>query len=184
MIRINSIHLKYNNIINAFVLAAVMHLISCGQSADNNNNSKESSPAENAGTSVPGIDKLEFTDSILLKANDNMRFDRELFRVKAGKKISLIFKNTSAKSAASMAHNVVILQSGVDIADFADVAHNAKAEQYVPSSLDSLMIAHTRLVNAGDSDQVNFMIPKPGVYDFICSFPGHWGTMQGKIVAE
>jgi azurin len=176
--------LKYNKIVNAYVLAAAMLLLSCGQAADNKNNSKESSPAEKTETSVPGIEKLEFTDTVQLKANENMRFDKELFRVRAGKKISLIFKNTGAKSAASMAHNVVILQSGVDMADFADVAHNAKAEQYVPSSLDSLIIAHTRLVNAGDSDQVEFMIPKPGVYDFICSFPGHWGTMQGKIVAE
>ncbi len=175
---------KYKMVKNAFVLAAMMLLLSCGQSADNKNNSKESSPAEKTETSVPGIEKLAFTDTVQLKANENMRFDKELFRVRAGKKISLLFKNTGAKSAASMAHNVVILQSGVDIADFADVAHNAKAEQYVPSSLDSLVIAHTRLVNAGDSDQVEFMIPKPGVYDFICSFPGHWGTMQGKIVAQ
>ena len=145
---------------------------------------KQTSPPEKTETSVPGIEKLAFTDTVQLKANENMRFDKELFRVKAGKKISLIFKNTGAKSAASMAHNVVILKSGVDIADFADVAHNAKAEQYVPSSLDSLIIAHTKLVSGGESDQVEFMIPKPGVYDFICSFPGHWGTMQGKIVAE
>ncbi len=177
--------LKYNKRINAYVLAATtMLLISCGQSADNKSNSKESSPVENTETSVPGIDKLEFTDSVLLKANENMRFDKELFRVRAGKKISLIFKNTSAKSAALMSHNVVILKSGVDIADFADVAHNAKAEQYVPSSLDSLIIAHTKLVGGGESDKVEFIIPKPGVYDFICSFPGHWGTMQGKIVAQ
>ena len=176
--------LKHIKTINAYVLAAAILLFSCGQSADNKKDSKEISPAEKTETTVPGIDQLAFTDSIQLKANENMRFDKELFRVRAGKKISLIFKNTGAKSAAAMAHNVVILQSGVDIADFADVAHNAKAEQYVPSSLDSLMIAHTRLVNAGDSDHVNFIIPKPGVYDFICSFPGHWGTMQGKIVAE
>jgi azurin len=176
--------LKCNKIINTFALAAMTLLISCGPGADNKNNSKESSPAEKTETIVPGIEKLAFTDTVQLKANENMRFDKELFRVSAGKKISLIFKNTGTKSAASMAHNVVILQNGVDIADFADVAHNAKAEQYVPSSLDSLVIAHTRLVNAGDSDQVEFMIPKPGVYDFICSFPGHWGTMQGKIVAE
>jgi azurin len=176
--------LKHIKTINAYVLAAAILLFSCGQSADNKKDSKESSPAEKTETTVPGIDQLAFTDSIQLKANENMRFDKELFRVRAGKKISLIFKNTGAKSAAAMAHNVVVLQSGVDIADFADVAHNAKAEQYVPSSLDSLVIAHTRLVNAGDSDQVNFIIPKPGVYDFICSFPGHWGTMQGKIVAE
>jgi azurin len=171
-----------------FVFAITIIMISCGQSEQNKNNPKDSSQTtqsvENAETTVPGIEKLEFTDSIQLKANENMRFDKELFRVRAGKKIILILKNTSAKSVTSMAHNAVILKSGVDIADFADVAHNAKAEQYVPSSLDSLIIAHTRLVNAGDSDQVEFIIPKPGVYDFICSFPGHWGTMQGKIVAE
>ncbi|HEY4935740.1 MAG TPA: plastocyanin/azurin family copper-binding protein [Puia sp.] len=171
-----------------FVFAIILIMVSCGQGEQNKNNQKDSSQttrsAENAETSVPGIEKLEFTDSVQLKANENMRFDRELFRVRAGKKISLIFKNTGAKSAASMTHNVVILKSGIDIADFADIARNAKTEQYVPSSLDSLIIAHTRLVNGGDSDQVEFIIPKPGVYDFICSFPGHWGTMQGKIVAQ
>jgi len=175
--------LKYLNT-NLYIFAVVLLLISCGQAADNKNNSKESLPAEKIETSVPGIEKLEFTDSILLKANENMRFDKELFRVRAGKKIILLFKNTGAKSPASMTHNVVILKNGVDIADFADVAHNAKTEQYVPSSLDSLIIAHTRLVGGGDSDQVEFIVPKPGVYDYICSFPGHWGTMQGKIVAE
>jgi len=171
-----------------FVFAITVIMISCGQGEQNKNNQKDSSQTthsvENAETSVPGIEKLEFTDSIQLKANENMRFDKELFRVRAGKKISLILKNTGAKSAASMTHNVVILKSGIDIADFADVAHNAKTEQYVPSSLDSLIIAHTRLVGGGDSDKVEFIVPKPGVYDFICSFPGHWGTMQGKIVAQ
>jgi len=31
---------------------------------------------------------------------------------------------------------------------------------------------------------VDFTVTQPAVYDFICSYPGHWGTMQGKIVAE
>jgi azurin len=171
-----------------FGFTMILIMVSCGRGEQNKNSQTDSSQTtqspENAETSVPGIEKLEFTDSIQLKANETMRFDKELFRIRAGKKISLILINTGAKSPASMTHNVVILQSGVDIADFADVAHNAKAEQYVPSSLDSLVIAHTRLVGGGDSDQVEFIIPKPGVHDFICSFPGHWGTMQGKIVAE
>ena len=171
-----------------FAFAITVIIISCGQGEQNKNNQKDSSQTtrsvENAETSVPGIEKLEFTDSIPLKANENMRFDKELFRVRAGKKISLIFRNTGAKSATSMTHNVVILKNGIDIADFADIARNAKTEQYVPSSLGSLIIAHTRLVSGGDSDRVEFIIPKPGIYDFICSFPGHWGTMQGKIVAQ
>jgi len=171
-----------------FVFAITVIMLSCGQSEQNRKNQKDSSQTtrsgENAEISVPGIEKLEFTDSVQLKSNENMRYDRELFKVRAGKKISLIFKNTAVKSPASMTHNVVILKNGVDIADFADIARNAKTEQYVPSSLDSLIIAHTRLVSGGDSDRVEFIIPKPGIYDFICSFPGHWGTMQGKIVAE
>jgi azurin len=62
--------------------------------------------------------------------------------------------------------------------------HNAKEEQYTPSSVAPLIIAHTKMVNAGKSDELEFILPKAGIYDFICSFPGHWGTMQGKIAAE
>ena len=140
--------------------------------------------ADSMERTVPGADKQPFTDSIQLQANENMRFDKELFKVHTGKKLTLIFKNTSAASAVAMSHNVVILKPGVDIADFADVAKNASAEQYVPSSLASLVIAHTKQVGGGAADQVDFTLTQPAVYDFICSYPGHWGTMQGKIIAE
>jgi len=148
--------------------------------------SKAQQPAENENIeiAIPGADKLEFTDTIQLQANENMRFDKEIFKIKTGKKISLIFKNTGASANTAMVHNVVILKKGTDIADFADLVRNAKNEQYVPSSVGSLVIAHTKLVSGGESDEVDFTISQPGIYDFICSFPGHWGTMQGKIVAE
>jgi azurin len=126
----------------------------------------------------------KFTDTIQLQANENMRFDKELFKVHTGKKITLIFANTSAPANTSMSHNVVILKPGIDLADFADAARIAPNEQYVPSSVMELIIAHTKLVPGGGSDQVEFTISQPGVYPFICSFPGHWGTMQGKVVAE
>ena len=41
-----------------------------------------------------------------------------------------------------------------------------------------------KLLGGGQSDETEFTISQPGVYPFICSFPGHWGTMQGKIIAE
>ena len=176
--------LKYLKDINLYIFAAAVLLISCGQTESDKKNPKESSPAEKAETSVPGIEKLSFTDTIRLMAGEDMRFNNELFRVKAGKKIKLIFKNTGKKSPASMAHNVVVLMKGTDIADFADAVHNAKNEQYVPASVMPLVIAHTGLVSGGNSEEVEFTITQAGVYDYICSFPGHWGTMQGKIVAE
>jgi azurin len=169
------------------VFLIIYLLSSCGQDNSNQRNAQNHSisaqPTEDIET-VPGIEKLEFTDSIKLEANENMRFSKELFRVRVGKKISIILNNTSAKSNLSMSHNVVILKSGIDIADFADLARKAKNEQYIPSALNSLIIAHTKLVGGGECDTVQCMITLRGVYDFICSFPGHWGTMQGKIVAE
>jgi azurin len=171
-----------------FGFTIIISASSCRSGSGNSENSDKTPattrPAENAGTFIPGLDKLEFSDSLLLQANENMRFNKELFRVHAGKKIRLIFKNTQAKTTGSMSHNVVILKPGVEIADFAEVAVKAKEEQYVPSSLDSLIIAHTHLVGAGDSEELEFSIPEPGIYNFICSFPGHWGTMQGKIAAQ
>jgi azurin len=146
--------------------------------------SKSKAALDSMESTVPGADQQEFTDTIRLQAGENMRFDKELFKVHTGKKITLIFKNTSAPSITSMSHNVVILKPGIDLADFADAVHDAKAEQYVPGAVTSLVIAHTKLVDGGASDQVEFTIVQPGVYPFICSFPGHWGTMQGKIVAE
>jgi azurin len=149
--------------------------------------SAQMSPQQSADSiekSVPGTETIAFSDTIKLQANENMRFDKELFKVRAGKKLRLLFKNTGAPSPTSMGHNVVILKSGVDIADFADLARRAAKDQYIPSGVESLIIAHTKLITGGQSDEVEFTIRQPGVYDFICSYPGHWASMQGKIVAE
>ncbi len=166
---------------------SVLILWSCGQNNSPKANQKDSNQIATSTDTlemIPGIDKINFSDTVAVQANENMRFDKELFKVKAGKKIKLILKNTEKKSPMSMTHNVVILAKGTDIADFADAVKNAKQEQYVPSTVDALVIAHTKLVAGGDTGEVDFIIPQKGVYDFICSFPGHWGTMQGKIVAE
>ena len=154
--------------------------MSCGNGGNNQSGITKTIPPKEIGTSVPGIEKLNFTGTIGLKAGEDMRFDKELFNVKAGKKIRLILNNSSR----SMTHNEVILSQGTHIADFADAVHNAREEQYTPSSVAPLIIAHTKMVGVGESDELEFIIPLAGVYDYICSFPGHWGTMQGKIVAE
>ena len=168
-----------------YVLAIII-AGACGQNnADTKEaNSKNVQPPQIEEMTVPGVDTLNITDTISLAANENMHFNKELFRVKAGKKLVLIFKNTGADPNMSMAHNVVVLNKGIDIADFADSARNARDQEYIPTSFASSFIAHTKMVIAGKSDTVEFIIPQAGVYDFICSYPGHWGTMQGKIVAE
>jgi hypothetical protein len=41
----------------------------------------------------------------------------------------------------------------------------------------------TRLVQRGESDTLKFTAPaKPGEYNFVCTFPGHWVRMYGVML--
>jgi len=165
------------------IFAAAILAASCSQNGDGKSGQKDTT-SEVSPASIPGIDKVAVTDTINLQANDDMHFNNDLFKVKSGKKVILVLKNIGSQVGAPMSHNVVVLAKGTDIASFASVAKMDKGEEYVPSSLATSIIAHTKSVIAGKSESIEFTLAKPGVYDFICSYPGHWGTMQGKIVAE
>jgi azurin len=170
-----------------YILIISFFLAACGQGNGNQDQQDTTAAAKTAEidtTAIPGIEKLPFTDTISLKANDDMHFDKDMFKIKSGKKIILRLTNIGSQAGKPMSHNVVILNKGTDIADFADAARQSEQEQYIPTTFASSIIAHTKPVIAGKSDEVEFTIAQPGVYDFICSYPGHWGTMQGKIVVE
>jgi azurin len=170
--------------ITVCILVVFAFLFSCKKSDGNQNSQKESIkiPKEDPVATIPGIENMTFTDSIKLTAGEDMRFDKELFRVKRGKKITLTFKNLGPKTG--MVHNVVVLTDDLDLADFGDEASKAKDKQYIPLKFSKSIIAHTGMVSGQESETIEFTLREPGVFDFICSFPGHWGTMQGKIVAE
>jgi azurin len=172
--------------------AAVLFLASCGGNGSNDNGtattedttSAAAAPAEAPGADIPGIDTVAVTDHIQLDGMDDMKYDRTLFKVKAGQKITLDFKNIGKQPAAAMSHNVVILQQGTDVQAFGEAAIPAAATGHIPASMSTDVIAHTKLLGPGESDEITFTLTDPGVYDFICTFPGHFGTMKGKIVAE
>ena len=48
------------------------------------------------------------------------------------------------------------------------------------------MLAATRLIGNGETAEVTFTVPKkPGVYTFICTFPGHFaGGMKGTLTVK
>ncbi|MEO9144371.1 MAG: plastocyanin/azurin family copper-binding protein [Ginsengibacter sp.] len=171
--------------------AAMLFLASCGgnSSSDANSTATEdttTAPAavEAPGADIPGIDTVSVTDHINLTGDDQLKYDQTVFKVKAGQTITLDFKNIGKQPAAAMSHNVVILQQGTDVQKFGEAAVPAASTAHIPESMKDDVIAHTKLLGPGESDKITFTLPDAGVYDFICSFPGHFGTMHGKIVAE
>ena len=105
--------------------AAMLFLASCGGNSSNDNNAPAgdttttaAAPAEAPGADIPGIDSVAVTSDIVLTGNDNMKYDKTLFKVKAGKQVTLDFKNIGKQPAAAMSHNVVILKPGTDVQAF------------------------------------------------------------------
>lgn len=171
--------------------AVVLFLASCGGGNESNetatpSDTEATAPQEDAapGADIPGINDVQVTDHIVLTGDDQMKYDKTLFKVKAGQDIKLDFKNIGKLPAAAMSHNVVILQQGTDVQAFGEAAVAAKASDHIPQDMISDVIAHTKLLGPGESDEITFKLPDAGVYDFICTFPGHFTTMRGKIVAE
>jgi len=121
-------------------------------------------------------------NTIALSSNDLMQFDKSELKVKAGKAVTLTLRHTGKMDKMVMGHNFVLLKSGTDIGAFAAKAAVARETEYIPEGDETLV--YTKLIGGGESVTISFDAPAPGTYDFICSFPGHYGVMQGKFIVE
>lgn len=151
---------------------------------DTSSAASSATSASTPGSDIPGIADVPVSTEIDLTGDDQMKFDKTLFKVKAGQDIKLTMKNIGKLPAAAMSHNVVILLPGTDVQAFGTAAVAAAATEHIPQNMINDVLAHTKMLGPGASDQITVKFPKPGVYDFICTFPGHFATMHGKIVAE
>ncbi|MDR7130396.1 azurin [Algoriphagus sp. 4150] len=121
-------------------------------------------------------------ETLSLESNDQMRFDKAELRVKAGSEVTLTLTHVGAMGKEVMGHNFVLLKEGTSIETFAAQAARAKDTDYIPSG--DVVLAHTKLIGGGESDTITFIAPAKGTYEFICSFPGHYGLMKGEFIVE
>ncbi|MDP6443973.1 MAG: PA14 domain-containing protein, partial [Pirellulaceae bacterium] len=109
-----------------------------------------------------------------------MIYDKEVIALQAGKPVEFRFSNTDA-----MPHNFAITQPGAltEVGELAEATGNdpdAMARHYIPKS-SRIMLA-SRLLQPGESQALSFEAPKePGVYPFVCTYPGHWRRMYGAL---
>jgi len=120
---------------------------------------------------------------IRLTADDQMRFDKNEIRVKAGQTVKLTFVHVGQMAKNVMGHNFVLLTQGTDINQFGNEAVQAANNDYIPQNTNKV-IAHTKMLGGGESTTIEFQAPQAGTYDFICSFPGHYAIMRGKFIVQ
>ena len=130
---------------------------------------------------------LNADQKITITGNDTMQFDVKEFTVKAGAKVELTFKNIGKLPKLAMGHNLVILKEGVSPLKFGQKIMGMGASPTNPLPKESLeeVIAATKLLGPGESEKLTFTAPKQeGLYQFLCSFPGHYAIMRGVMVVE
>jgi putative heme-binding domain-containing protein len=100
--------------------------------------------------------------------------------------VKIVFKNPDATD-----HNLVIVRPGA-LADVGMAANemardprNANSD-FIPASKKDMILDASPMIGPTRKNQVHVLRfnapPEPGIYPFVCTFPGHWIIMKGDIV--
>jgi len=153
------------------LLAVTPVALGAAQTAPKTAGTQAKSAAKGAGRTVE------------LTAGDNMKYDVTTIDAKPGEKLHVVLKSTGTAPKIAMAHNFVLLKEDANATEFNNAAMTARDTDFIPPAMKDKIIAHTGLAGPGETVDVAFAAPtKPGTYEFLCSFPGHYQVgMKGQL---
>ncbi len=121
--------------------------------------------------------------ALRLEAAAGLRFATAELRARAGERLSVTLVNPDV-----VPHNWVLLAPGsaqkVGEASNEMIAEpEGFAKHYVPELPE--VLAYTDMVGPGEAFTIHLDAPaQPGIYPYLCTFPGHWMVMKGALVVE
>ena len=122
--------------------------------------------------------------SVDIDGNDAMQFNLKNIDVpKSCAEFTVNLSHSGKLAKNVMGHNWVLVKTS----DLQAVANDGMAagldKDYLKAG-DTRVIAHTKVIGAGEKASITFAPGKldaAGSYTFFCSFPGHWSLMKGTL---
>jgi azurin len=108
---------------------------------------------------------------------NELRYDTEEIIARAGSPVRLIFRNVATNPI--MKHNVVLVRNGDVVTRVGEQALLERDNEFIPQ--DDAIMAYTPLAGPGETVEMDFTVPPPGEYVYICTFPGHYVLMRGVL---
>ncbi|MBR10355.1 MAG: azurin [Rickettsiales bacterium] len=169
-----------NTLKSLAILGTIAFLSACGGGGSSTESTEAPKEEAKAAETVVVSDSI----SLEIEANDQMQFNKEELKVTEGQVVTLTLKHTGKMPKEAMGHNWVLLASGTEVSTFGTAAVSAPDNGYIPQDMADKVIASTKVIGGGEEVTITFEAPKAGYYKFLCSFPGHWGVMQGDFVVS
>ncbi|CRL49127.1 azurin [Pseudomonas sp. SIMBA_041] len=124
---------------------------------------------------------------VTVDSTDQMSFDTKDISIdKSCKTFTVELKHSGSLPKNVMGHNWVLSKT----ADMQPIATDGMAagidKNYLKEG-DERIIAHTKIIGAGEMDSVTFDVSKLAAgesYGFFCSFPGHISMMKGTVTLK
>lgn len=89
--------------------------------------------------------------------------------------ISLINEST----AEGMSHNIVFIQMGTGAEIASEGLVSGEEKNYIPENEN--VIAGSEIALPGQTVKLTFTAPQAGSYHYICTYPGHYPQMIGRM---
>lgn len=114
--------------------------------------------------------------TITIRANTStLEFDPPAIAARQGTRVRIQFLN-----GGTLPHNFVIVRNEDDIDSLAAAASRIGGD-FVPHALEARLIAWTPLASPGQTVEVTFVVPPPGIYTYVCLMTGHANSMMGTL---
>ncbi|NWB97201.1 azurin [Pseudomonas gingeri] len=125
--------------------------------------------------------------SVDVDSTDQMSFTvKEISIDKSCKNFTVNLSHAGSLPKNVMGHNWVLSKASDMAGIAADGMGAGIANNYLKDG-DTRIIAHTKIIGAGEKDSVTFDVSKLTAgesYEFFCSFPGHNSIMKGAVVLK
>jgi azurin len=171
---------KYNpmKILSILTIASILFLASCGGAEKKEEAKTTDTVSTSSESATPGIANI--TVKVTGNTMADMAYEPTSLTVKAGDKVTLTLVNTNTMEG--MLHNIVLVKlgSGQEVATAGISAGMEK--NYVPEN--SNVLAASGLAKPNETITFEFVAPAAGAYNYICTYPGHFPKMIGKLYVE
>ena len=173
------------NLTSLLAIAAFGLLAACNKTPENGG-AAASNASENAAPAAAAPDPSLPEVKVQITGNDLMKYDVTDIQAKPGQKVTVTMKNAGTMPKVSMGHNFVLLMPEQDPMNFVEASQTSMGTDFIGPDVKNKVLAHTKLLGPGESDTISFAAPrKPGVYTYICSFPGHYTIgMKGTLTVQ